>query len=76
MKMDPEKCSNFSGALFENRLEEWLTTKEAARYLGVSANAVRILVCRGKVTSYKLGRHLRFRISDLNLLLKKTGANK
>lgn len=49
---------------------EWLTSKEAAQYLGITPNALRIWVCRGKLKSYKLGRFLRFRISDLKLLLK------
>lgn len=49
---------------------EWLTSKDAARYLGTTPNAIRILVCRGKLKSYKLGTALRFRISDLTLLPK------
>lgn len=55
----------------ENRIVcEWLTSKEAARYLGITPNALRIWVCRGKVKSYKLGRFLRFRITDLSVLLQ------
>ena len=58
--------------LFENRiLQKWLTTKEAAYYLGISPNALRIWVCREKVKAYKLGSKLRFRIEDLKYLLKK-----
>lgn len=58
-------------SLFENEIVvEWLTSKEAARYLGISPNALRIMVCRGRVKSYKLGSLLRFRISDLRCLLK------
>lgn len=58
-------------SLFENEIVvEWLTSKEAARYLGLTPNALRIMVCRGKVKSYKLGSLLRFRISDLRYLLK------
>lgn len=61
---------------FQNRIVcEWFTTKEAAAYLGVSANAVRILVCRGRVQAFKLGRHLRFRISDLRSLLRPNGGS-
>jgi excisionase family DNA binding protein len=63
--------------LFQNRIVcEWLTTKEAASYLGVSANALRILVCRGKVQAFKLGQRLRFRISDLRSLLHPNGGSK
>jgi excisionase family DNA binding protein len=54
---------------------EWLTTEEAASYLGTSANAVRILVCRGKVKTFKLGRRLRFKASDLRLLLRPKGGS-
>lgn len=60
--------------LFENRIVcEWLPTEDAAKYLGITANALRILVCRGKVTTYKFGRRLRFKIADLRSLLKLEG---
>ncbi|MCC7406030.1 MAG: helix-turn-helix domain-containing protein [Bdellovibrionales bacterium] len=60
---------------FENRIvREWLSTQDAASYLGVTPNALRILVCRGKVRSYKLGRRLKFHLRDLkSLLLPKGG---
>jgi len=59
---------------FDNRIVcEWLSTKEAALYLGVSSNALRIWVCRGKVRTYKLGNRLKFRVSDLKNLLKLKG---
>lgn len=58
--------------LFENRIVcEWLNTNEAAQYLRVTANAIRILVCRGKLKYFKYGRLLRFRKDDLKSLLKK-----
>ena len=61
---------------FENRIVcEWLSTREAANYLGVSSNALRILVCRGKVQAYKLGSRLKFRVSDLRNLLTKKGVS-
>ncbi|MBK9294497.1 MAG: helix-turn-helix domain-containing protein [Oligoflexia bacterium] len=44
---------------------EWLSTNEAAKYLLISANALRIQVFRGQIKSYKLGRRLRFRLEDL-----------
>ena len=60
--------------LFENRIVcEWLSTNEAASYLGVTPNALRILVCRGKVRSYKLGSRLKFRVKDLRNLLSLKG---
>lgn len=59
-----------SGRIFENRIElEWLSTKQAAKYLSVSENALRIMVCRDQVKSFKLGSRLRFRLSDLQVLL-------
>lgn len=58
-------------SLSENKIVcEWLTSKEAAEYLGITPNALRIWVCRGKLKSYKLGRFLRFQISDLRCLLR------
>jgi excisionase family DNA binding protein len=45
--------------------DRWLTSKEAASYLSISTNALRILVHRARVKTYKLGNHLRFRKSDL-----------
>jgi len=43
----------------------WLTSTEAAGFLRVSANALRIMVYKRKIRSYKLGRRLRFRKTDL-----------
>ena len=58
---------------FENQKvgNEWLTSTEAARILGVSSNALRILVCRGKIKYFKLGNRLRFCPRDLTALLQK-----
>ncbi len=65
------KASSQVGMFFENRVElEWLSTKEAADFLSLSTNALRIMVCRHQVKSYKLGRRLRFLKSDLIGLLK------
>lgn len=55
---------------FENRIVcEWLSSKEAAYYLGISENAIRIMVCRGQIKFSKLGRRLRFRLRDLQSLM-------
>ena len=57
---------------FENQeVGKWLTSQEAARALGVSPNALRIMVCRGQVKFFKLHGRLRFRASDLMALLRK-----
>ena len=50
---------------FDNRIHKLLSTKEASGLLGVSENALRILVCRKKVKAYKLGCRLKFKHSDL-----------
>lgn len=64
-----------SARLFENRITcEWYSTKEAADYLRISPNALRIWVCRGKIKAYKMGRHLRFHVEDLAELLQKRSA--
>jgi len=64
-----------STQLFENRVEqEWLTTKEAALFLAVTPNALRIMVHRDQVRVFKFGRRLRFRLSDLRALFERKGA--
>lgn len=45
--------------------QEWLTTTDAANYLAISENALRICVHRGQIRSYKFGRRLRFRLDEL-----------
>lgn len=49
--------------------QEWLTTEEAARYLGLSVGSLRNMASNGNVPYYKLGRRNRYRISDLKELL-------
>ena len=44
---------------------DWFNTKEAASFLRITPNALRILVHRARVKYYKLGNHLRFRHRDL-----------
>lgn len=62
-------------SIFENQVErEWLSTQEAAQYLAVSENALRIMVHRGHVPAYRLGRRLRFKISDCQALFEPKGA--
>lgn len=55
---------------FQNRIVcEWLSSAEAALYLGVTQNALRMMVYRRQVKFSKLGRRVRFHISDLRALL-------
>jgi excisionase family DNA binding protein len=66
---------NGSGSsFFENQnVSKWLSTEEAAEYLSLSANALRIMVHRGQVQAFKLGRRLRFRLKDCQFLIRKEG---
>jgi excisionase family DNA binding protein len=60
--------------VFENRIaHEWLTTESAAQYLGVSANALRIMVHRRQIRSYKFGSRLRFKADDCRTLFTLKG---
>ena len=56
---------------FGNRIYKLLSTREASGLLGVSENALRILVCRKKVKAYKLGSRLKFKLEDLMTCLQK-----
>lgn len=69
-KMEPD-----GSGIFENKIEhEWLSTEEAARFLSISTNALRIMVHREQIKAYKLGRRLRFKMYDCNALFIKKGA--
>jgi excisionase family DNA binding protein len=60
---------------FENKIErEWLSTEEAAHYLSVSENALRIMVYRGQILAHKFGRRLRFRLKNCRALINPKGA--
>ena len=60
---------------FGNKIEhEWLSTEEAARFLSISTNALRIMVHRDQIKAYKLGRRLRFKMHDCRALFIKKGA--
>lgn len=55
--------------LFEN--SNWLKTFEAAEYLRTSPKQLRNWVYEGKIKAYKLlGKSLRFKRSELDLLLE------
>lgn len=67
--------TNGYSKIFENRIErEWLSTEEAAHFLSVSENALRIMVHRDQVQAYKFGRRLRFSVRDCQALFHKKGA--
>ncbi|MBY0383980.1 helix-turn-helix domain-containing protein [bacterium] len=50
-------------------MPEFLNTKLAAQYLGISENALRIKVCRGQVPHFKFGRQLRFKTQELKKMI-------
>lgn len=60
--------------LFDNLENEWLSTEEAASYLSISPNALRIMVYRDQIKAYKFGRRLRFKLRDCQGLFEKKGA--
>ena len=71
--------SKKSDKFFDNLIEQnknadentrWLNTNEAAEFLRLTPNALRILVHRAQVKYFKFGRRLRFRLYDLNSLLQ------
>ena len=67
----------FGAKFFDNFISgnnEWLTTEQAAHLLSISSNALRIMVHRGQIVAYKLGRRLRFKTSDCLSLIQKKGA--
>lgn len=62
-------------SLFENRIDrEWLTTKEAAHFLAITENALRIMVYREQIRVFKFGRRLRFKLADCQSLVSLKGA--
>jgi len=73
---DSSLVKSLSGSLlFQNKIAcEWLSTEEAAHFLSVSANALRIMVYRNQIPVFKFGRRLRFRLKDCQALFKTKGA--
>lgn len=51
------------------KIERWLSSKEAAQYLGISVSALTMKVYRKEIQPKKLGRLNRFSQSDLERLL-------
>jgi len=51
--------------------EEFLTVKEAAKWLGVQITTIYRLVKLGRLKGYSIGRPLRFRRTDIEQLLER-----
>lgn len=59
-----------SPEIFQNIIVcEWLNSTQAARYLGITENALRIMVHRRQIKFHKVGRRLRFHREDIFDLL-------
>jgi excisionase family DNA binding protein len=50
-------------------MEEWLTIEEAARHLKMSVPGIRKYVKNGKLPSYRQGRIIRLKQSELDTFL-------
>lgn len=62
-------------SFFDN--SKWLTAKEAAQYLRLSSvEVLRNMVCQRRVPCYKMGKSLRFMVSELDTLMEPSGQNR
>lgn len=50
--------------------KSWLSTEEAAKYLGKTKNAIWLLVSRGLLVKRKWGRRLYFKKTELDHLIE------
>ena len=54
---------------FENRIAtEWISTRDAAAFLGITPNALRIRKCRGEIECRYFGTRPRFNVNYLRSL--------
>ena len=51
------------------KTEEWLDTKQAAAFLGITEGSLRNMVCRRKLSYHKLGSRNRYAKSELQDLI-------
>ena len=56
--------------------DEWLTAKEAAKFLGVTTRTLSIWRQKGILKVAKIGRKLHFKRSDLDALLNRNTLNR
>ena len=54
---------------FFRGMDNWLNSKQASEYLGISENNLRVKVCRGQLIPCYLGRRYRFKKSYLDALI-------
>ena len=68
------KANVHSLQFFEIADEEWLSTNEISKFLSVTPNAIRIMVCRGIIPAVRMCGRLRIRKKDCMVLFTKKGA--
>ncbi len=54
--------------LFDKKI--WMNTREAAEYLSVSVNSLRLKVWKRQIPAYKFNRHLRFKKIELDRYMR------
>lgn len=59
---------NITYKLFNNLI--WLTTNEAAEYLRITPNNLRVMIFRGLLKPYKLNNRHRFKREELDSLIE------
>lgn len=68
LQLNAEYVKSDEKVIFNNLI--WLTTNEAAEYLRVSPENIRVLVYRGVIRAYKFNNRNRFKREELNLLIE------
>ncbi len=66
--MDSFEYNAHTKLFFKNLI--WMTSKEAAEYLRVSPNNLRVMVYRGVLKPYKLNNRNRFKRDELDKLIE------
>jgi excisionase family DNA binding protein len=66
---DISSYRQWANANAPSSLKTWMTTEQAARYLGVPLGSLRNMTSNGQIRYYKLGRRNRYKLSDLHELL-------
>ena len=63
--MEAIKKESSMDEFFDNRIK-WMTVRDTSKYLGRTENAIRLLIHRGILNSYKLGRRTYLRVSEID----------
>ena len=68
-----EKIEESKRLFFENSI--WMTVKDTATYLSRTENAIRILICRGVLRVYRMGRRVYLKRSEIDTLIESSILN-